>query len=172
MTKTAISTQTTELMGVFQRILQLRSHFKAMLPENMAAVKAYLDEERGKGKAGTMTFNLFYNVGVILSRDAASVTMGELSRTLDVPLSTATRIADWMVERGYVQRLHDPADRRVVRLGLTDEGRELYRTIHRFIRERIESILQEFSPAERDSLIHLMRRLSDILERYETVEEE
>ncbi len=162
-----MASQTTELMGVFQHMLSLRSHFRAVPPENMATMKAYLDEERLKGKAGTMNFNLFYNVGVILSRAPEPVTMGELGRALDVPLSTATRIVDWMVDRGYIQRVHDPNDRRVVRLSLTDGGQELYHTIDRFIRDRIEMVLHELAPAERDSLIALAHRLAGIFEKVE-----
>jgi len=41
--------------------------------------------------------------------------MGELSKALDVPLSTATRIADCGQER-YAERSPDPKDRRVVRV--------------------------------------------------------
>jgi DNA-binding MarR family transcriptional regulator len=159
-------------METFQRMLALRHHFKAVPPESMATIKAYLDEERLKGKASAMNFNLFFNVGAILSGDSAPVTMGELSHMLDVPLSTATRIVDWMVERGYVQRMHDPSDRRIVRLGLTENGRELYDTIYHFIRGRIEIILHELTPAERESLITLTHRLLDIFERHELGEAE
>ncbi len=165
MPKPTLANQTTELMGVFQHMLSLRAQFRAVAPENMATMRVYLDEERLKGKAGTMNFNLFYNVGAILSREAEPVTMGELGHALDVPLSTATRIVDWMVDRGYVRRIHDPNDRRVVRLSLTDNGQELYRTIDRFIRDRIEMILHELTPAERDSLLVLVHRLVDIVEK-------
>lgn len=168
--KPTLALQTAEVMEIFQHMLALRHRFKAVPPESMATMKAYLEEERLKGKAGTMNFNLFFNVGLILTSESAPVTMGEFSRMLDVPLSTATRIADWMVEHGYVQRVHDRGDRRVVRLGLTASGQELYQTINQFIRSRVEVILRELTSAERESLIALMRRLSSIFEKYEQKE--
>ena len=47
--------------------------------------------------------------------------MGELSNALSLPFSTATRMVDYLVARGYIQRLSDTTDRRVVRVALTDE---------------------------------------------------
>ena len=51
--------------------------------------------------------------------------MGDLSRILGVPFSTSTRTADWLVNNGYVQRLTDPNDRRLVCVELTEAGKEL-----------------------------------------------
>jgi DNA-binding MarR family transcriptional regulator len=157
--------QVDELTEIFRRILYVRPHLKAVMPENMAAMKAYLDEERSKGKASTMNFNLFYSIGVVLTRNECAVTMGEFSYALNVPLSTATRMVDWMVNHGYVQRQRDPNDRRVVRLCLTDTGQELYRTINQFIRERVEGFLSKFTAKEREDLIVLMRKLMDTMEK-------
>jgi DNA-binding MarR family transcriptional regulator len=159
--------QVSELTEIFQRMLYLRPHMLAVLPENMAAMKAHLDKERGKGKASAMNFNLFYNIGIVLTQEPQAVTMGEFSYALNVPLSTATRIADWMVEHGYVQRQRDPGDRRVVRICLTDTGQELYRTINHFIHERVEGLLSKFTPRERDDLITLMRKLMDAMDTRE-----
>jgi DNA-binding MarR family transcriptional regulator len=157
--------QANELADILRRILYLRPHWKAVLPENVAAMKAYLDEERLKGNASGLNFNLVYNIGVILAREPGAITMGEFSHALNVPLSTATRIADWMVGHGYVQRKRDPDDRRVVRLSLTDTGQELYRTINHFMLERVEALLGNFTPKEREDLIVLMQKLMDALEK-------
>ena len=157
--------QVSELADILRRILYLRPHWKAVVPENMAAMKAYLDEERLKGNSSGVNFNLVYNIGVILTREQGAITMGEFGYALNVPLSTATRIADWMVDHGYVQRKRDPGDRRVVRLSLTDSGQELYRTINQFILERVEGLLSKFTPKEREDLIVLMQKLMDAMEK-------
>ena len=162
------ATQSGEMMGIFQEFLTLRHNFKAVPPENVAAMRAYLDEERRKGKAGAIKFNQFYNVGVILSRASEPVTMGMFSHLLAVPLSTATRIADWMVQHGYVQRVRDGRDRRVVRLELTDEGRQLHDTINHFVCARVEWLMHELSPAERESMLTLMHRLVEIFQQYDS----
>src|SRR4051794_1470001 len=51
--------------------------------------------------------------------------MGDLATRLGVAMSTATQVADRLEQRGWVQRVDDPEDRRVVLLALTPEGREV-----------------------------------------------
>ncbi len=67
--------------------------------------------------------------------------MGELSRDLEVPLSTATRTMDWLVNNGYAQRLPDPKDRRVVRVELTGKGKETFQAISTFMLARVEQAM-------------------------------
>ena len=84
--------------------------------------------------------------------------MGELSRALEVPLSTATRLIDGLVESGYAERVPDPEDRRVVRVKLTPEGQELFHLLYSYIKEQIDLILIRFSDSERKQLISLLRK--------------
>ena len=85
--------------------------------------------------------------------------MGEFSNALSVPLSTATRIADWLVDNGYIQRLPDSDDRRVVRVALTDTGKGLFRAIDRYIRERMQQILSSLTVEERSILLTLVSKV-------------
>jgi DNA-binding MarR family transcriptional regulator len=82
-----------------------------------------------------------------------------------VPLSTATRIADWMVGDGYVQRLPDPDDRRVVRVAFTDTGNAVYHDIDTYFLERIEHLLHNFTTDERTLLITLLRKIIQTMEQ-------
>ena len=85
--------------------------------------------------------------------------MGEFSNALSVPLSNATRIADWLVDNGYVQRLPDSEDRRVVRVSLTDMGKELFKAIDRYIRQRMLQMLSGLTTEERVILLTLIRKV-------------
>ena len=85
--------------------------------------------------------------------------MGEFSNALSVPLSTATRIADWLVDNGYVQRLPDSEDRRVVRVSLTDIGKELFKAIDRYIRQRMLQMLSGLTTEERAILLTLISKV-------------
>ncbi len=165
MPKPTFASQASETTEIFQRFFYLRSRFRAVMPENLAVLKAHLDEAR----RGGVDFNLFYNVGVILTREQEPVSMGELSRALQVPLSTATRIVDWLVNNDYARRLPDPQDRRVVRVDLTDAGRAIYEEINTFIRGRVEKLLRRFTAEERASLIALMNKLLDSMEGEEVI---
>jgi DNA-binding MarR family transcriptional regulator len=52
--------------------------------------------------------------------------MGELSKSLSLPLSTVSRIVSMLEEHGFAKRHPDSEDGRVVRVGLTDTGRQIY----------------------------------------------
>jgi DNA-binding MarR family transcriptional regulator len=92
--------------------------------------------------------------------------MGDLSRSLGMPFSTATRTADWLVDNGYVQRLADPEDRRVVRVELTEAGKEAYRAMNSRLLEGAELFMHNFSLEERKELGRLLGKLVDNLEQY------
>ena len=156
----------SELGEILQRIFYLKSRLKVNMPESLAALKTGLDKSNLRGKdEGKTNFDLFYLVGIIFSRQAEALTMGELSRLLDVPLSTATRIVDWLVRHQYAQRLTDPEDRRIVRVTLTEAGVEMYRTINEFLMERIGRLLRQFTPEERETMLALLRKMIDLLEK-------
>jgi DNA-binding MarR family transcriptional regulator len=55
-----------------------------------------------------------------------SQTMNDLASRMDVAPPTVTGIVRGLVDRGLVERNHDPDDWRVVRITITDEGRESF----------------------------------------------
>ncbi len=61
-----------------------------------------------------------------LVNEQPGVSMGEVSRELASPLSTATTVVDRLVRKGFVARGRDGANRRVIRLEPTDEGAAFY----------------------------------------------
>jgi DNA-binding MarR family transcriptional regulator len=161
----SISVHITELTEIFQRAICFRPHFKAVMPEDLANLKARLGDSHplGKGRK-TAHYDLFYNIAAILSLHQEPVAMGELSKALAVPLSTATRIVDWLYENNYAERLPDPADRRIVLVSLTEAGQGMYRTINEFIRKRVERLLRRLTPEERQTLIVLMQKILTVIE--------
>jgi DNA-binding MarR family transcriptional regulator len=155
---------TAELAEIVQQFLFLKPRLKFVVPEKMTVLMDHLAETLPDGKPGNLDYDLFYSVGVILSRENEPVRMSELSKALDVPLSTATRIVDWLVKNDYAHRLPDPDDRRIVRISLTESGQEVYGMLKDFIAERIQQVLVRFSPDERVDLMRLMRKLLVSLE--------
>jgi len=154
-----------DVAELMQRMLRLRARFMGTIPENVAALKQHIRESDLSGKGGGINdAELFFNVANVFDRAPGPITMGELSRGLNVPLSTATRMMDWLVKNGYGRRFPDPADRRIVRVELTETGRETYETIRKFARERIEQILGQFTAEERATFISLLNKVVTILE--------
>jgi len=155
-----------EFREVFRRFMRLQRKFKEILPRDVARARERLHRLFPPGRAGSAAdYDLFYSLGLSMGRKSEPITMGELSQDLSVPLSTATRVVDVMVKNKFAQRLPDPADRRVVRVCLTKTGQEMYRALDGFIAERVEQVLNPFTPAERETLIALMTKLANALEQ-------
>jgi DNA-binding MarR family transcriptional regulator len=155
-----------EIVKLLQRIVRLRSRFKVVAPENLAALRKQIHESKPSGKdAGIEDAGLFYNAGSVFFRYEGPITMGELSRDLEVPLSTATRTMDWLVNNGYAQRLPDPRDRRVVRVELTGKGRETFQAISAFMLGRVEQAMSPLNQAERKTFLSLLNKVLDGFEQ-------
>ena len=156
-------------MDLISDLMRHRRRFMAMMPDDVAQLKARL--EKLKISDGLKHFpdrDLVYRVGAILAGQSEPISMGELSKALEVPLSTATRIVDSLVESGFAERVPDPEDRRIVRVALTKTGQDLYQAVQQFMRQRVEHILRVFTSEELDQLIYLLRKAVNGLGECET----
>jgi DNA-binding MarR family transcriptional regulator len=80
------------------------------------------------------------------------VTMSRLADLLDVSLSNATGLVDRMEERGLVERVRVPSDRRVVIVRASDEGARIRDEIEALKQDRMRSILGRLSPTKLDRI--------------------
>jgi DNA-binding MarR family transcriptional regulator len=164
MTQPKSNFDSAEFAEVIQRLSAIRSRIQFVLPEEMRKARDRLEATHPGGRSNrAIDYALLHQVAHVLTTQQEPISMGELSRALDVPLSSATRIVDWLEESGFVERLPDPIDRRVVRVSLTQEGRSIYQLAEAMARKRIEGWLERFSPDERRSLIMLLEKLVVII---------
>jgi MarR family transcriptional regulator, organic hydroperoxide resistance regulator len=70
-----------------------------------------------------------------------------------------TRAATRMAAAGLLRREPHPSDRRLVRLLLTDRGRDLEKAIDEETRRLTERALATFSTAERTALVAALTRI-------------
>jgi DNA-binding MarR family transcriptional regulator len=89
------------------------------------------------------------------------VTMSHLAELLDVSLSNATGLVDRMAERGLVDRVRVPNDRRVVIVRASEDGARIRDEIEAIKQDRLRSILGRL-PAER--LERVLGAISDLRE--------
>ena len=146
---------------IVRQFIQLAPHLKAAMPEDeeLLRVRDQLYSVNSGGKPEFGDFGLFLNLNLALHQSGGPMTMGDLSRALNVPLSSATRVVDLLVRSNCVERLADPADRRVVRVALTGTGILLFDAVNKHIQRRVERMLRPFTPEERETLITLLRKL-------------
>ena len=78
--------------------------------------------------------------------------MSRLAEMIDVSLSNATGLVDRMEERGYLDRVRVPDDRRVVLVRLSEIGRRLLDDIEVLRTEMLRTVLDRMDPDQLDGL--------------------
>jgi DNA-binding MarR family transcriptional regulator len=148
-----------QIAAMVEDFVQLWIKFESQLHNDMAKTyNQFENAEIMKETQALTNFGLFYRVSTSIY-PKIKVTMGELSSSLSVPFSTATRITNWLVDKGFVQRLSDPQDRRVVLVALTEKGIELHTTIQKYIDERVRTIFSNLTPEETTILFALIKKV-------------
>ena len=87
------------------------------------------------------------------------LTMGRLAELVDVSLSNASGLIDRMEERGLVERIRVPDDRRVVLVRCSPEGARMRDEIEAIKQDQMRSILGKL---DRDQLTRLLGAVDDL----------
>ncbi|HEU0239381.1 MAG TPA: MarR family transcriptional regulator [Micromonosporaceae bacterium] len=101
-----------------------------------------------------------YRVLAVISH--GGVRSARLAERLAVRRPTLTAIADGLVAAGYAARESDPGDRRVVRLHVTEAGREALRRADEAYLERLSPILDETGLGDR--IVAELLAVGDVLD--------
>lgn len=91
------------------------------------------------------------------------LTMQELSERMNLAGSTMTRMIDRLVEQGLVARTRAETDRRVVRVSLTDRGRETRAHMEHTYQELFARLSGRIDPHDREPFLRALRRVIDAL---------
>jgi len=115
----------------------------------------------GEGDDAPMRFRRS-EIGVIDTLGAEGpIVMGQLARRVRLPLSTATRIVDRLVERKMVQRERLEDNRRVVQVGLAQLGLRFYRAALHSRIAGAQRMMRGLDARERRELVRLVRKIAD-----------
>ncbi|MEU1000383.1 MarR family winged helix-turn-helix transcriptional regulator [Streptomyces tibetensis] len=87
--------------------------------------------------------------------------MSDLAERLEVVPRAVTTLVDGLEASGKVRRVPDPANRRVIRIELTDDGRGALRELRAARRSAAEEILAPLTEEQREALGGLLDTLID-----------
>ncbi|MEV5356025.1 MarR family winged helix-turn-helix transcriptional regulator [Streptomyces sp. NPDC086081] len=87
--------------------------------------------------------------------------MADLAERLEVVPRAVTTLVDALEASGKVRRVPDPANRRVIRIELTDDGRAALRELRAARRSAAEEILAPLTEEQREALGGLLDTLID-----------
>ncbi|KOV89476.1 MarR family winged helix-turn-helix transcriptional regulator [Streptomyces sp. NRRL B-3648] len=96
-----------------------------------------------------------------LAHYASPPRMADLAERLEVVPRAVTTLVDGLEASGKVRRVPDPANRRVTRIELTDDGRAALRELRGARRSAAEEILAPLTEKERQVLGVLLDSLVD-----------
>jgi DNA-binding MarR family transcriptional regulator len=148
-----------------QLFLEASARTTAPRPEELTILTGQLAALHYQGQAPPIDDPVgLYRVMDFLRRKG-SPRMSELGRAISVSLSTATRIAEVLVDTGYAERLSDPSDRRLVRLTLTDHGKRAHDVIERFLLQNIRKNLDFLTVEEQAVFLALADKVTAAIRR-------
>ena len=105
-----------------------------------------------------------------LGRSGPDSSVGQVATGLGISQPSATETIEKLVCKGLVERTPDAADRRIVRLELTDKGREVIDRPWETRRAVLASALRDAAPDERAAIERGLELLCDALENAENTD--
>jgi DNA-binding MarR family transcriptional regulator len=90
------------------------------------------------------------------------VTMTHLAEALRVPLSTATRTVDRLVEKDLVFRNRSEQDRRTVQVEMSESGKKIQDGFRSQLQSMARSWLASLSRGEREIFLELMDKIAHL----------
>lgn len=96
-------------------------------------------------------------------KESGDITMGELCQKMYLACSTATDLSDRMERSGLIVRQRDSADRRVIRLHITERGDGVIKQVMQARREYLRTILAKMDDADKQRLIDSLGQIHTLM---------
>ncbi len=107
------------------------------------------------------TITLVQYRALVLLASRGEMNVGSLANAFELHQSTATRLCDRLVTKGFVVRTPSAQSRREVCVALTPAGRGLVRSVTVRRRREIDKIMARFSPGQRELIVDAFAAFSD-----------
>ena len=141
-----------------------RTSARQSLVERMAELKPALDRKMRvrlpddlRADLQSVTIHQLEALGLL---GRGGLRMSELARELDISEPASTALADRLVRGGLVERHADPDDRRIVRLELSPQGRDLMNRWDAHRRRTMTATFEVLSDRQLAALIDILETLA------------
>lgn len=142
-------------------IRQLQELLLAVLPQWNYRIAKPLKQLLDEG----VSLEMYYCIQT-LRWGGGRMTMSELAHWGQMPKQQMTKLVNRLVERGFVERVYDPSDRRIIRIQITGQALDY---IDHFLKEEagcFRSLLEPLSEEDREefrqgieSILHVLSKL-------------
>lgn len=96
-----------------------------------------------------------------LNEDKAAFSATEISNLLQITPAGVTHLLNPVEKAGFIERLHDPNDRRIVLVRLSDKGTEAAEIIRADVREQLIGLINHLGEEDSKTLVRLMMKTID-----------
>lgn len=88
--------------------------------------------------------------------------MTKISEYIEAPLNTSTGVVNRLVKSGYLERVRDEEDRRIVHITLTDKADEIIKNEINVFGEYYEGLMEELTEDELSALISVYSKVKRV----------
>ncbi|MDT9027498.1 MarR family winged helix-turn-helix transcriptional regulator [Rossellomorea yichunensis] len=145
-------------MNIFENLLT------SLKRASEVSVEIMKPRDEGEINHGLMIF-------LFMIHSKREIKTSEISEHFGVTSGAATGIADKLENLGLIERHRSETDRRVVTLFLSEKGRKLVQDKKKEHVELYQYILHDFSEEELLNTIHMLNKISDKIDSYNSKED-
>ena len=103
-------------------------------------------------------YELLVMLVMSLDGDKKAFTVTEISNLLQITPAGVTHLINPLEAAGYIERLPDKNDRRIVRIGLTQKGTQVAEALISEVRENLIGLVNHLGEEDSKTLIRLMSK--------------
>lgn len=138
------------------------SQFADKINEIMPEIfKSFVRRQTNELFKGKITLPQLFILDLLHKKGACKMT--DIAHSLNVTTAAATGIVDRLVKYGYVERVYEPLDRRIIKINFTTKGVRLLTKINQQKRQMTIDTFGQISQSERESYLKILTRIHDIL---------
>ena len=122
--------------------------------------KSNNSENMGCPVSGATHFSML-RVEVLRLIEKEEPTMKRIAEYLKIKAPSATSLVNGLVQIGYIKRISNPNDRRMVKMKITDKGRGYLKNGMKQMAEKIKEVLSKLKQDKIDNFIKIMEDINN-----------
>jgi DNA-binding MarR family transcriptional regulator len=104
-------------------------------------------------------YELLVILVMILNDEKLALSVTEISSLLQITPAGVTHLVNPLEEAGYIERLQDPTDRRIVLIGLTGKGTKVAEALTADVQGQLIGLVNHLGEKESKTFIRLMAQV-------------
>jgi DNA-binding MarR family transcriptional regulator len=136
---------------------EFSKRYIAIISEVMKRAMRSQTDELAKGKITIPQFLVLH----IVSKSGAQK-MSFLAKEMGVSLPAMSGLINRLHKLGMVKRIYDQADRRIIRVSLTEKGKNLVKQVILQRQRMISNIFSTVRPQEREEFLRILSKIHNL----------